>query len=428
MNFSEVAADMSIYYLDMAGNVWNSTLAQISSGTVYKSITAGANFGCALDAAGNAYCWGNNGSGQLGSGDYVGYAAPHLVAGGKQFSSIHSGQNHTCAIEKNTNYGWCWGTNSRGELGKGDISSSSNVPVLVVDTSGNPYTFSSIYSEYNSYGMQYSCGLDLSNHAWCWGANMGTLGSGLLSYIKNPIKVGGGHVFNSIFVGGTYVCGQDSSLDLWCWGQSPGFPKFTDPPVMLSAGYKFPSISASSYNLCGIDSSGNGYCWGSNNGTGALGTGDISGYTSPHSISGGYKFSSLAPANWHGCGILASGGTSTPINYWLSTTTANHITDINKIISVGITQSTDSANAYIKWLVSFDNWATCKTWDSINSVWVAAANCSASSAANTSDDIVQGLHNYEFASGAGSLDFKAVLYNTDGVTIPDIDQVVVNYY
>ena len=61
-------------------------------------------------------------------------------------------------------------------------------------------------------------------------------------------------------------------------------------------------------------------------------------------------------------------------------------------------------------------------------VWVPATECSAASAANNPADIIQGLHDYEFASGAGSLDFKAVLYNTDGVTIPDIDQVVVNYY
>ena len=416
MNFKEVSIFASRYFLDMAGNVWNSTPSQISSGIVLHSLTAGSSFGCALDVAGNAYCWGTNGSGQLGSGNSTAYSSPHAVsAGGKQFSFIVAGVYHTCAIDKDTNYGWCWGSNSRGQLGNG-TTTASNIPVLVTDTAGNPYTFSSIITGRDYSGTQYTCALDLSKQVWCWGGSKETLGTGVSPYTKNPIRATASKVFTSLSLAGyPSIYALDSSNDLWVWsGKVSGHPKYT-------------SISPGSGCLCGIDLSNNAWCSGYNT-YGQLAVGYTSNWISTPTLISGYKFSSISSAGYHVCGILLTGTASTPVSYWLSTTTANHVTDINKIISVGITQSADNANAYIKWLVSFDNWATCKTWDSAGSVWVAAADCSAASAVNTSDDIVQGLQDYEFASGAGSLDFKAVLYNTDGVTIPDIDQVVVNYY
>ena len=404
--------------LDLAGNPWSYT-TKLAGSYVFDSITEGAGFSCALDSAGAAYCWGTNAFGQLGSNNTTPYATPHAVVGGHSFTFIDSnpGNSVTCGIEKDTQYAYCWGYSSVGLLGHGDSTTTSSVPVLVQDTYGNPYRFTFIAISGNK-----TCALDTSNHAWCWGYNDSGLGNGIPSDAKRPIPVAGSHSFTSISAGFYQVGAFDTSGLLWTWGLG-------DPSVVrLASGYNFSSISTGRVVYCALDSSTNyAWCWGYN-AYGEVGNGTTSTIGTPVRLTANPPFSSISVGGWHTCGIVASGSASTPLSYWLSTTTANHITAINKIISVGITQSTDNANAYIKWLVSFDNWATCKTWDSTNSVWVAAANCSASSAANTSDDIVQGLHDYEFASGAGSLDFKAVLYNTDGVTIPDIDQVVVNYY
>ena len=284
-----------------------------------------------------------------------------------------------------------------------------------------------------------ACGIDASDHAWCWGFNAdgGLLGSGNYPKSYIPIKVAGGHTFTKADSSlNQNTCAIDTAGNIWCWGFSDtlafgaaGLTMNSIIPVMITGGHTFTSLAVSdSYDTFGVDSSG--IAWGLGyNSVGEIGDGTTTARnTNPVSPLGNHLFKALTMGYSHTCGVLASGSSALPVNYWLSTTAANSITAINKIISVAIIQSPDNANAYIKWLVSFDNWATCKTWDSTNSVWVAAANCSAASATNTSDDIIQGLHNYEFASGAGSLDFKAVLYNTDGVTIPDIDQVVVNYY
>ena len=86
---------------------------------------------CALTALGEAWCWGNNLAGQLGSGEPEGYQEPtpfhadmrKVAQDTLQFVAISAGETtaelnspHTCALSR-AGAIYCWGNNAGGELG-----------------------------------------------------------------------------------------------------------------------------------------------------------------------------------------------------------------------------------------------------------------------------------------------------------------------
>lgn len=81
-----------------------------------RGVSTGINHACALDASGNAYCWGNGYWGQLGNGIANVSNVPVLVTGGLTFKAIAAGYLHTCAIGTD-NALYCWGSNYNGQLG-----------------------------------------------------------------------------------------------------------------------------------------------------------------------------------------------------------------------------------------------------------------------------------------------------------------------
>ena len=92
----------------------------ISGGLVFTTISSGPSHSCGLVTDGQAYCWGFNGSGQLGDGTVTNRLVPTAVLGGLTYSSIREGTDHTCA-RGTTGGAYCWGRNDTGALGDGTI-------------------------------------------------------------------------------------------------------------------------------------------------------------------------------------------------------------------------------------------------------------------------------------------------------------------
>lgn len=93
--------------------------------TSFQAIAAGDDFTCALDTGGQAWCWGDNFDGQLGSvfrpfsvceAVFPCNLVPLPVAGKHTFRSITAGFDFTCAIDT-VGVAWCWGGDDFGELG-----------------------------------------------------------------------------------------------------------------------------------------------------------------------------------------------------------------------------------------------------------------------------------------------------------------------
>ena len=106
-----------------------SGFAGAMTATAPSTVTGGNAHSCALTEDGAAYCWGWNGSGQLGDGTTTDRLTPVAVSGNVTLTSIALGGVHSCGMRGNAV--WCWGSNRNGQLGNGGTADSS-VPVQVL--------------------------------------------------------------------------------------------------------------------------------------------------------------------------------------------------------------------------------------------------------------------------------------------------------
>ncbi|MFE4465916.1 RCC1 domain-containing protein [Oerskovia sp. NPDC056781] len=90
-----------------------------------RSIDLGGMTACAITAAADGYCWGDNASGQAGVGYDESWAQtvvdrPSEITTGqmdsKQFATIDVDSNHACGMSVAGNV-YCWGSNAQGQLG-----------------------------------------------------------------------------------------------------------------------------------------------------------------------------------------------------------------------------------------------------------------------------------------------------------------------
>jgi alpha-tubulin suppressor-like RCC1 family protein len=90
----------------------------VASGRAYVSLTAGVGHTCAITTGGDAFCWGGNFDGELGTGNTSRSLTPRAVAGGLTFTAIDAGAGHTCGLTTG-DIAYCWGGGTRGQLGAG---------------------------------------------------------------------------------------------------------------------------------------------------------------------------------------------------------------------------------------------------------------------------------------------------------------------
>ena len=311
--------------LTMAGGAycWGSNwLGQLGTGTVslggyvpqavqgslrFSVISAsgassGQDFACGLTVSGAAYCWGSNGSGQLGIGGPVNASAPMPVAGGLQFTTLAVGGAHACGLTA-AGLAYCWGANGYGQLGTGNGQSSS-APVRVV----GGLLFVSL-----SAGGGHTCAVTAAGAAYCWGSNgYGQLGDGTASVLSaTPVPVAGGATFASVSAGAVHTCGVTTGGAGFCWGDNSSGQLGAGltggqsaVPVAVVGSLTFTTIVAGYTQTCGIAVGGAAHCWG-DNGSGQLGTGAYVGSPSPMPVAGGLAFTSLTAG-----GDLIFGGSS----------------------------------------------------------------------------------------------------------------------
>ncbi len=197
------------------GNRVNSTTPiPVAGGNVYSTISAGHDHTCALTAAGVAFCWGSNELGQLGAGLFDDAAdSPVAVATSTTFTQISSGLTHTCALTA-AGVAFCWGDNSSGQLGDANASGfQSIVPVAVA----GGLRFKSI-----SAGAFTTCGITTGGAAFCWGDNAWwQLGNSSDFSNPAPTAVGGGRTdFAAVTVGARHACATATGGGAYCWGSN----------------------------------------------------------------------------------------------------------------------------------------------------------------------------------------------------------------
>lgn len=103
---------------------------QVQGGKLFEQIAVGFEHSCGLDDRGVAFCWGGNGSGQLGTGDFVGTDEPVEVHGDLRYDQLAAGGGSTCSITVEGG-AYCWGSNDAGTLGQGTAGNELPLPVPV---------------------------------------------------------------------------------------------------------------------------------------------------------------------------------------------------------------------------------------------------------------------------------------------------------
>ena len=196
-----------------------------------RQVALGTNHTCGITIDNNLWCWGENTRGQLGVGDFVNRTSPTQVKVAKDESltdkfftdvlSISLGSSHTCAIKLDHTL-WCWGLNYYGQLGLGNSGTGTNQysPRQVKISEDEFLTdVSSV-----SLGEFHTCALKTDGTLWCWGRNYyGQLGLGNNDDKTYPTQVTGLTNISSINLGRRYSCVVKKDGTLWCWGQNEDY-------------------------------------------------------------------------------------------------------------------------------------------------------------------------------------------------------------
>ena len=100
---------------------WRSTPAPVADSIPFISIGTGSFHACGLSTAGDVWCWGRNNVGQLGTGSTASSSVPmKIVSTAGPFARLTVGSVGACAISAAGDT-WCWGNNSAGEIGDGTL-------------------------------------------------------------------------------------------------------------------------------------------------------------------------------------------------------------------------------------------------------------------------------------------------------------------
>ncbi len=243
----------------------NLTLSQIPVGVNLPSgvqkvlqIVAGQYFNCLLGDNKSVYCWGSNGLGQMGLGT-TGSAQTSLeaVSALSNVRQISAGLDHACALTE-SNRIFCWGA-----YRDSSISAQSLSPKEVVFTDTN-LSFANLYSRGNL-----DCVLTTDGQAYCWGLNThGETGRAELGFQPSPIKIGAVSGWTTLSLGYQFVCGVTDHFWSYCWGSNASgiFGSWdrlsSATPINLPIGTSTLNIFSGTSSVCSLDKSGEVGCWG----------------------------------------------------------------------------------------------------------------------------------------------------------------------
>ncbi len=249
-----------------------STLVATTGLSGATQASAGGDHTCALVAGGQARCWGENGSGQLGNGAVTDASAPVAVPGLSGATRVAAGGSHSCVLVAG-GQARCWGANGAGQLGNAQVSFDPTVsPVAVNGLSGATQIVA---------GGSHTCALLAVAQVRCWGANfVGQVGSGISGGgLTSPVGVTGLSGVSQIAAGNDHTCALLGSGQVRCWGANfsgqlgnSGVGASTPTPVAVTGLSGVVQIAAGGSHSCAVLSNGQARCWGAN-GFGQLGAG-----------------------------------------------------------------------------------------------------------------------------------------------------------
>eukprot|EP00798_Chlamydomonas_sp_ICE-L_P021652 gene21652-28665_t len=272
-----------------------SPAVNLGNGRTPTAIAVGKGHTCALLDNGALKCWGKNSDGQLGMGDIepcadMGDAHPAVDLGtGRTATAITAGGYHLPAVN----------------LGNGTptaIAVGKDIPVAIAASSGPSFWRG---------GPGYSCVLFSNGRVKCWGATGGaynnwrSTGIENLPYSLDVEDLGTARTATAIAVGWRHTCAILNGGDLKCLGiDSPPF-------VDLGTGRTVTAVAVGYFHTCAILDNGKLKCWGENDdgqlgrdGDGSEGMGDDLPVVN---LGTGRTVTAIAIGGTHTCALLDNG-------------------------------------------------------------------------------------------------------------------------
>ncbi|KAG2446354.1 hypothetical protein HXX76_000941 [Chlamydomonas incerta] len=263
-----------------------------------RAVASGlGNHTCALLANSSVKCWGQNGAGQLGLGHTMdvgrdpaalGDALPAVDLGaGVNVSALAVGGAFTCALLQGGAGVKCWGDNSEGQLGQGNLVARGGR--IADELADMPVVRLSLPVTAIAAGYAFACALLQPNsRIKCWGSNT----HGQLGQQRGSPSVGG----SSADLGNALHAANDGD------GVFPNEALYL--PTAITAGYA---------HACAlVEPGGRALCWGDNR-YGQLGIGSTDpsrgniaygSKTQPVALGSGLRAVAVVAGGFHTCALL----------------------------------------------------------------------------------------------------------------------------
>jgi len=189
---------------------------RIGTDTDWIAIAAGGEHSAALKADRTLWVWGGNGSGQLGNGTTIDAVAPvRAVLPGPlapgDSSVLAAGKGHTQVVLADSTL-WSWGNNTSGQLGTG-TQLNNDLPAR----EGGLATGWKGTAAGDAHGLAWKADGTL----WAWGGNAsGQLGSGSFDDAVLPVRVGSASDWIAASSGEGHSVALKADASIWTWGDN----------------------------------------------------------------------------------------------------------------------------------------------------------------------------------------------------------------
>ncbi|BDR54270.1 hypothetical protein KIMH_03810 [Bombiscardovia apis] len=267
------------------GGVSLSVSAPVAPHTItYSSLSAGQDYTLAIGSDGNAYSWGSNQHGRLGSGsaDMQAHPSPSRVhlPDTVRVLQVAAGSSHALALGSD-HHVYAWGANTQGQVGNG-TSTDQNTPIDLTNTGRLPSTIMQLAA-----GDDYSLALTRDGHLYTWGSNQyGTLatttnaGTTTPNSLPTDVSAAGSlpTTIRSISAGSRHALAVSSDRHAYSWGANEygqlgtntnlGTDTAQPSPVDLTTTGALPAtiaqVTAGSTHSLALSQDQHTYSWGDN--------------------------------------------------------------------------------------------------------------------------------------------------------------------
>jgi alpha-tubulin suppressor-like RCC1 family protein/streptogramin lyase len=227
---------------------------------VNASIAAGGRHTLSICNDGTVMAWGDNTDGQLGIGNTTYQSkVPVKINSLADITSIAAGSAHSLAIKNNSTV-WSWGLNIDGQLGQGN-----NTPRIYVPAQVNGLVNINAISA----GTKFSLALKNDGTVWAWGDNnYYQFGNGKSTSSNIPVQLNTISSIAAIAAGHNHSLALKNDGTVWAWGSNyygqlgnGTDGQFTDSKVPTQVNFLTGIIAIAAGNSHSLALSNDGTVW-----------------------------------------------------------------------------------------------------------------------------------------------------------------------